>query len=60
MHEFFVSTYVYIPCVAHGTVPLELELQIVVSHLIGAGDQTPDPWKGSQCFLPLSHHSSPK
>lgn len=40
--------HVWFCCPWHS--PLELELQIVVSHLLGAGDRTQDLWKGSWCF----------
>ena len=36
------------------------ELQMVVSHHVGAGNQTSVPWKSSQCSQWLSHLSGLK
>lgn len=41
--------------------PLEMELQMVVSHGVCAENQTPVLWNSSQCVLrPLNHLSNPK
>lgn len=40
-------------------VPLELELQRVVSHYIDTGNQSLTPYKSSKCSYLLSHFSKP-
>jgi hypothetical protein len=39
--------------------PLGLELEVIVSHHLGAGNETWVFWKNSQCFSLLSQLSSP-
>lgn len=39
--------------------PLELELEVVPGHYVGAGNWTQVPWKSSQCSWPPSHLFSP-
>ena len=57
--------YVHVPCVflmpseaRRVFDPLELELQMAVSHPVGAGNRTHVLWKSNQCSKLLSHFSS--
>lgn len=38
--------------------PLELEFHMIVSHQVGAGNQTWVPWKNTVLLIPLNHLSS--
>jgi hypothetical protein len=47
-----------VPC-AHGGQNKRLELQVLVSHSIGAGNQIQVLRKSNKCSYPMSHLSSP-
>ena len=66
MYGYFLTAAmsVHHVCSAHGSQkgqsdPLELELQMVVSLYVGAGNQTWVLWKSSLCLQLLDHLSSP-
>ena len=57
MYGYFVCMYVCVPCVPgagggqkRASYLLELELQMVVNHHVGAGKQTQACWESGQCI----------
>jgi hypothetical protein len=67
IYECFAFMYVCVSCVwlvpmavrrGHRN-PLELELEMIVSHHVGAGNQIQVLWKSSQCAYLLSHLPMP-
>lgn len=60
LHVYTHTTYLPSPCGAQKvSEPVELDLEMVVSHHVSARNLTQVPYKSSQCFPPLFRLFSP-